>query len=418
MRTLILVFFIALSTLSYSQKKELREAEKAFKKGEYTKSIAIIADNKSLFDSADDKTKNKVKFLSARIDQINKNYSAAMSAYFDLKDDSTLKLDVLERLNSLSSELITAAIEESESKDYIPSSKKLYMAFLIDPVIGEDQNVSDDGMDYLYFASQNAINGKDYILALEYLIELKQRKHTGVKTKYYVTEVETNTELEVSEMQYNIYQKSDEYKNAREQQTESRYPEIVKNIALIYAQQGESDKALEAVKEARVENPEDVGLILTAAEIYIKLDEKEKFKDLISQAIEKDPNNAILYFNLGVVNSELGDKKVSREYYEKAIQIDPTYEAAYFNLTSLILEGEGDIVDEMNSLGTSRSENARYEVLKKKREDLYLECVPFLRALIDINKNKEAIMTLKNIYGTVGDNLGYVEMKKLLEELE
>ena len=33
------------------------------------------------------------------------------------------------------------------------------------------------------------------------------------------------------------------------------------------------------------------------------------------------------------------------------------------------------IVDEMNSLGTSRSDNIRYDELKKIREDLYLQCV-------------------------------------------
>ena len=69
----------------------------------------------------------------------------------------------------------------------------------------------------------------------------------------------------------------------------------------------------------------------------------------------------------------------------------------------------------MNSLGTSRADNARYDVLKSKREALYLQCVPFLEKLIAINKNKEAIQTLMNIYGTIGDNIGYMKMKKMLE---
>ena len=115
---------------------------------------------------------------------------------------------------------------------------------------------------------------------------------------------------------------------------------------------------------------------------------------MISQAIEKDPNNAILYFNLGVVNNDLGDSESARNFYEKAIEIDPTYESAYFNLTSLILSGESVIVDEMNSLGTSRADNARYETLKSERESLYMACVPFLKNLIEINNNIEAIKTI------------------------
>ena len=273
----------------------------------------------------------------------------------------------------------------------------------------------DTEMDFLWYASQNAINGQDYEMALEYLLQLKEKKYSGSVTNYYAKEAATGNEIPLDATQYKFFQKSEDYSDFREETTPSKYPEIVKNIALIYAKQGETDKALEAVKEARIENPDDINLILTAAEIYIKLGEKEKFKDLISQAIEKDPNNAILYFNLGVVNNDLGDSESARNFYEKAIEIDPTYESAYFNLTSLILSGESVIVDEMNSLGTSRADNARYDTLKSERESLYMECVPFLKNLIEINNNIEAIKTLMNIYGVIGDNEGYTKMKKLLE---
>ena len=95
--------------------------------------------------------------------------------------------------------------------------------------------------------------------------------------------------------------------------------------------------------------------------------------------------------------------------------MNPKFESAYLNLVSLILEGESAIVDEMNSLGTSRSDNARYEALKKSRESLYKECVPILRELIAKVGNQEAIKTLMNIYGTLGDTEGYKEMKALQE---
>ena len=69
----------------------------------------------------------------------------------------------------------------------------------------------------------------------------------------------------------------------------------------------------------------------------------------------------------------------------------------------------------MNSLGTSRADNVKYDVLKKKREDLYRECVPILKKLIEINKDEEAIRTLMNIYGTLGNNEGFIEMKKMID---
>jgi tetratricopeptide (TPR) repeat protein len=138
----------------------------------------------------------------------------------------------------------------------------------------------------------------------------------------------------------------------------------------------------------------------------------------MTQAIARDPNNANLYFNLGVVTSDLGDNETARAHYEKAIELDPSFESSYLNLVALILNGESAIVEEMNSLGTSRKDNLRYDELKGAREELYKECVPVLKGLIEVNnKNEEAIKTLMNIYGTLGENQGYMEMKKLLEAI-
>ena len=136
----------------------------------------------------------------------------------------------------------------------------------------------------------------------------------------------------------------------------------------------------------------------------------------MSVAIVNEPNNPVLFYNLGVVSGELGEMVVAISYYEKSIELDPTNENSYLNLVALILEGEQDIVDQMNSLGTSRADNQKYDELKELRENLYKECVPILQDLISINNNVEAIRTLMNIYGTIGDNSGYMEMKNLLEQ--
>ena len=163
----------------------------------------------------------------------------------------------------------------------------------------------------------------------------------------------------------------------------------------------------------------DKGTKVVAGRMYIQLGEKERYQELIIEALEQDPNNAVLYYNLGVVNAEQGEKVKAREYYEKAIVLDPSMENVYLNLVALILEDEAAIVESMNSLGNSRADNLKYDQLKEKRESLYLECVPILKKLIDIDEtNLEAVKTLKNIYGTIGENEGFMEMKAILEKYE
>ncbi len=406
MKKTIVVLLGMIASFGFAQKKELKKAEKLFASGDIEGASTMLSSNAALFDAADEKVMGGYTFLKGKIAQQNKEFKTAMDIYTGLKENSRLKSDVAKQLQQLLSDVVTSAIEDNEGGDYVASAEKLYMAYQIDP---------ENGKDYLYFAASNSVNAKAYDRALELYFILKEIQYTGITTTYFVTEVATNKEIEVSEMEYGIYKKSKDYINPKEVESESKYPEIVKNIALIYAQKGESEKAIAAVQEARKSNPEDLNLILTEANLYIELDEKEKFKELINQAIEKDPDNANLYFNLGVVNNDLGDRDAARGFYEKAIALDPNFEAAYLNLVALILEGEAAVVEEMNSLGTSRADNARYDVLKNEREALYKECVPILKGLIAVSNNEEAIKTLMNIYGTLGENQGYMEMKALLE---
>ena len=282
----------------------------------------------------------------------------------------------------------------------------MYLAYTINP---------ETNQDYLYYAASSAVNGGDFESSLKYYNQLKEIRYEGITTRYLAKSAETGEEIEFSETEYNLYKKTKEYTDFKVETSESKFPEIVKNIALIYAQLGDNEKAMGAVKEARKENPKDLNLILTEANLYIQLDENDRFEELMKEAIAQDPNNGSLYFNLGVVNAQRGNAVEARQYYEKSIELNPNSESSYLNLVSLILDGEAKIVEEMNSLGNSRADNARYDILKTSREEIYKECVPILEKLIEISQNEEAINTLMNIYGTLGDNEGFMKMKGLLK---
>ena len=391
-----LLLYILLITISFSsaQKKELRNANKFFTSAE--------------FDSSDDKIKSQAMLLYGKLHTAMEDFGLAMKAFDEAKNLGISTQLLNPEINKLETAIISSAIGDNETENFNSAAKKLKMVY----DINENSNA-----EYLYYAASSAVNSNDYSLALEYYEELRDIKYEGIETNFYITEVSSGNEIQInSETEFQLLQKSKDYSNPREEQTESKFPEIVKNIALIYKELGQNDKALAAIEAARSSNPDDVGLIITAANIYFELDNKEAFKLAMSEAIEKEPNNPVLYYNLGVVSGELGEKDVAISYYEKSIELDPTNENSYLNLVALILEGEQNIVDEMNSLGTSRTDNQKYDELKELRENLYKECVPILQDLISINNNIEAIRTLMNIYGTIGDNAGFMEMKNLLEQ--
>ena len=408
MKKLIIYILLFTVSFSYSQKKELRNANKFFVSGEYASAIDLLDSSREIFDSSDDKIKSQAMLLYGKIHTAMEDFDLAMKAFDMSRNLGTSDQLLNPEINKLETAIITSAVGDNETENYLAAAKKLKMVYDLK---------KDVNQEYLYYAASSAVNSQDYTIALEYYEELEDIKYEGIETKFYITEVSSGNEIEInSETEFKLLQKSKDYSNPREEETESKFPEIVKNIALIYKELGQNDKALAAIEAARSSNPDDVGLIITAANIYFELDNKEAFKVAMSEAIEKEPNNPILYYNLGVVSGELGEKDVAISYYEKSIELDPSNENSYLNLVALILDGEQDIVDEMNSLGTSRADNLKYDELKESRENLYKECVPILKDLISINNNIEAIRTLMNIYGTIGDNSGYMEMKNLLEQ--
>ena len=406
--TLIFIFYFS---FLYSQKKELKLAQKLFKQEKVSESKdALLSNSDLILNSNDSKLITQYHLLLGQIAKGEKEFAKAFDNFKLAEGNKAIKEVLKSELEFLLYEIQNYANELYNSGNYKGAASSYNLAYKMSP----------NKTDLLYYAAVSSINGNEYKTALTYYEKLKELKYTGIITKYYATSVETGSEKEISEVEYSLFQKSKDYENVRQEDTKSVYPNIIKSIALLYDNLGMQDKAIQAVEEARSENPTDVDLILTEANINFRLGNNDRYSELVSEALIQDPTNATLYYNLGVVSSELGEKKDAENYYNKAIELDPKMQNAYLNLVSLILEQEGTIVEEMNSLGTSRAENKKYDELKLKRESIYMECVPILQKLIEIDSksNIDAIQTLKNIYATVGDTEGFSEMKALLKEIE
>ncbi len=405
-----------ISFTAVAQKKELKAAQKLVDASLYEKALVALNEMQPLIENAEAKYSSHYYYLLGISKQKTKAFDEAIAA-FD-KSNSIEKSANLKKygsliqgnVSSLTNDLINEAVDLNSREEYVAASKLLYTAYELDP---------PNNTDYLYYAASSAVNGGDYDTSLSYYLRLKDLNYEGRKTTYYATEVASGEESEVPDFAtYTIYKKSKEFTNLREELSDSKLPEIVKNIALIYVQKGDNEAAMQAIKDARSMSPKDVGLILTEADLYNQIGDEARFASLMEEAIAQDPNNAVLYYNLGVVNGNKGNREASISYYKKAIELDPTYEATYLNLASVILEGEADIVEEMNALGNSAAENRKYDALKQKRESLFLEAVPYLETLVSINPNNaDALTTLKNIFGTIGDTANFKKYRDMLENL-
>jgi tetratricopeptide (TPR) repeat protein len=303
---------------------------------------------------------------------------------------------------------IASAVKLNESGDYASAAKQLELAYQY-----------NGDLKYLYYAASSYVNALVYGKALKTYYFLYKMNFTGEEEKFYLTNNRTKKEEEFwSEKEWNLLSKTKRYSNPRIEMTDSKYPEIIKNIALINKELGNLDSSLQWVEYA-IDNAisPDSGLIITAANIYYELGEINRFYTMMKKAERLEPYNDVLQYNLGVVAYQLGEKEMALGYYRKAIKLNPTNENSYLNLASLMLSDDEAIVNEMNSLGTSESENRRYDELMAKRTSMYRNTVPVLKDLIKFKKNREALRTIINIYLTLGENNEAKKYEKILKSI-
>ena len=405
----ILTASALVSVSAFAQKEELKEAEKQLRRGNLAESQTALTQASSVIESAPDADKAKYYYIKAELhlelakkkNDETANLVNASKAYLTLNQIETqmgkLKLykESAENILTLRNELLRSAVNDNQEQKYKDASSKLHSSYLLN---------KNDTI-HLYYAASSAVQGQYLDLALEYYKELAKLGFTG-KSKMYTAVNKTTNEVDnfgFNSATRDLAVKAGSHTNPQTVKEESKRGEIVKNIALIYNQNGDTENAKKAIYDARKENPDDISLIVTEANMYLESKEMDKYQALIKEAVTKDPDNADLYYNLGVVSANAKDLEAAKANYLKAIALNPKLENAYINLASAMLDGEKEIVEKMNKLGNSAADNAKYDELKKKREDIFKSTIPYLEKVLEVNpSNAEAGTTLANIYSVLG----------------
>jgi len=244
--------------------------------------------------------------------------------------------------------------------------------------------------------------------------------YTGIKKEYTAINKQTE-EIEGwnTKQDRDFMVMSGEYIKPGERITESQRPEILRNLSLVYVIKGENEKALTIIDEARKANPDDIDLLRVDADLAMKMEDFDKYDKLVRELLTKDPNNPDLYLLLGNSAAEMDNYEEAIKYYKKSIEIDPEYFNGMINLALTIVKDEDKIIEEMNNLGMTPADNKKYDELKKKRENLYREALPYFEKAQQLRPNDRSLVeTLMNIYSQIGEDTKFQTMKTKLESME
>jgi len=399
-KSILAVALIGATSLSFSQRGEIRDAESAVEDKNFKEALTQLDIAKPLL--ADEKDKWVVRYHLAKA-KTHGNLASTKSGDEMISDmDTALKSvesvlamendneEALAYQNKLRQTMVQTAIDGQNNGDFDIAEKLLYKTYELDR--------NDTVM--LYYAASAAVNGKIYDKALTHYQSLLDMGFDGSTEQFIAINIETGEEeIFESKNMRDISIKTGEFKNPGIKKTPPLTGEIAKNITLIYIQEDQPDKALEAIKKAKEENPEDVSLLQAEADLYYRTGKIDKYDEVMKQVVKMDPENPSLYYNLGVASEQLGDKKSAKEYYLQAIELDSGMVNAYINLAALTLSKERDIVEEMNSLGNSRADNKKYQELNKEKKQFYKDALPYLEKASELDpKNMSALQTKLNIY--------------------
>jgi tetratricopeptide (TPR) repeat protein len=358
----------------------------------YFKAKAPLLELTALMSKPENQTKPQLalQFLTPeRITQLTTAYNSVRE-YEKTSGKMLYTKDINESVAFISPTLLNYAVSLGSQKKYKEGATVLYNLYLLDKKNGDN----------LYYAASYAVNAQDYDTALKYYDELKTIKYSGEGTNYLATSVASGKEEPFNN-------KADRDKmislkthtNPREEKIPSKRGEIYKNIALILTQNNKTDEAKAAFAEAIRENPEDISLMTSEADLYLKLKEYDTYKQKVAKILEKSPNDADLVYNIGVITMEGGQLAEAETFFKKALAINPNHLNANLNMSVIKLKGDEKLVTEMNKLTTSEKDNKRYDVLKKEREALFRNAMPYLEKAHEIDPANDAVISnLLSVY--------------------
>ncbi len=373
-RVLILLFTAASATATMAQSSKVVSAYNSMKAGEYDKAVEYIEPA-----TQHEKTSMQEKTWRYR-GQIYQGIAVSTDDFG--VDKGTAALTALESYQK-AMELDTKGRWEKENKLGAAQSQNLIINMGIQAYNAQEYAKAKD----LFMAGANAAEGMGYVDTLAVYnaaLSAEQSEDFETAITYYKKAIEVD------------------YLGAK----------MYLYLANLYQRNEQPEEYLAIVQEGRTKYPEDADLIVYELNYYLKNNKFEEAENNLKLAIEKEPNNKQLHFSLGVVYDNLGRTEEAAAAYQKAIDIDPDYFDAVYNLGALYFNKGVEMNDAANSI----EDNKKYAAAREEAKQVFVKSQPYLERAHEIDPTDMSAMgSLKQLYGLLGENDKYLDIKKKME---
>lgn len=393
MRKQLLALVLLISAVTFAQKNEIKEIEKALKSGNFIAAQSAVTNAEGVMTNADAKTKAKYYYLKGKAflgngNVVNVKNIKEAKASFDKSNELSkgkYKSETDGLLASMVNSIDNKAREDYKNNKVASAADKFMSVYEINGDLEALSNAAN-----LYTDSQK------YDKALDAYLILDEKKFTGERDEIIATDKATG-EIKVyaTEFDRTLDLKAKTHTNPKTRKTASQRPDILKKIALLYIEKKDNDNALKAIQKAKKENPDDATMLIDEANIYYAQGDTMKFKETLMEASKRDPNNVNLLYNIGVVSSDNGDIETAEMFYKRVLKIEPDNLSANINMAVMFITKS----DELNKKKREIDDDAEYDRITDQIKEYRMKGLPYLEKAAELQPNdKDVLTTLFNLY--------------------
>lgn len=390
MKKLFLTVALSLFVVgAFAQKKVLRDAEKAFKKGETSTAI----------DLATQATKDAETGVEPDV------YILLGKIYLQEFVDSD-KTDAAAAQKSL--DWFKVAIEKGGEK----TKESLMEQPFFNPAdntkwIGGGETLAL--LDYYLVSAGNAALGEeDFELAYS-MLSLSAQVESSVEREFFAGYAADNADMK--EESYKHYSRvltsPEEYENKT----------YAYNSVIQYELDNEDyDNALKHIREAQTQYPEEELYKKWEVDALIQSERMDEAISGLNKIIEAGSADKTTYYTLAYLqwnNEQLDDAEANAK---KALELDPNYPEALYVAGSVIYNQAAEVMREAN---LTSDDDAKYDQLKKKALEMFKEAQPMFEKALEADPNDVySLRPLSTIYDQLGMDAKRDAILDRLDKLE
>ncbi|GAK99812.1 TPR repeat [Nonlabens ulvanivorans] len=251
---------------------------------------------------------------------------------------------------------------------------------------------------WLYQAASLAQASGDLDGSLAHLEELINMGYTGQNVQYFAYSIETGDRVNWTQSAIQAGVKSGVLKNPGTEVSESKVSDITKSIAMIYAQKGDREKALNAIQQAKESNPNDKSLMINEASIYLDLGMMDKYRTSFDNLLNSNIDEVGVFVNLGIKASESKKYDDAVKAFSKALALDPDNYSYATAATQTLMDADDQLTEDVNKLIKSGGSNEEIMELKEMRINNIKSVVSYAEKAHQIDPSKKDIINVLVYY--------------------